>query len=252
MAIVTKSKRLLLLGGTREARELADCLKDDWRWSVISSLAGRTREPETPAGMVRVGGFGGVAGLSDYLRKQSIDLVVDATHPFAAGISQNACDASHRLGLPYVRLSRPPWYPKAGDRWQLARDIEHAVTLIAPGCNVFLTIGRQELSTFSERTDIRIVARMIEMPAEAVPTHVDLILARPPFSIAEETALIRDRQIEVLVTKNAGGESVEAKLIAARDLGIPVIMIERPSGTSAADAQSIEELMCLLDRHYAT
>ena len=251
MALTRPPLRLLLLGGTREARELAGRLADDRRWSVISSLAGRTRAPEALVGDVRVGGFGGVDGLAGYLASNDVDIIIDATHPFAEAISQNAFNAARQTGRPYLRLCRPSWQPEAGDHWLPARDVQHAAALLEPGCKVLLTIGRQELAPFLQRSDIRIVARMIEAPSEAVPLHVEIILARPPFNVADEVALIRDRRFDVMVTKNAGGCSVEAKLTAARELGLSVIMIQRPPHAPPAAAQSVDDVCRLLDQHYA-
>ncbi len=248
----TQATRLLLLGGTREARKLAERLSSDRRWAVISSLAGRTREPEALAGQVRVGGFGGVSGLETYIAQHDIELIVDATHPFAEAISHNAHVAAGKRNIRYLRLCRPAWQPGTGDCWLAARDVEQAAKMIKPRCKVLLTIGRQELGPFLQRSDIRIVARTIEEPQEPVPAHAELILARPPFSVDNELALLRGREIDVLVTKNAGGTSVEAKLTAARQLGVAVIMIERPEDAPAVDAQSVDDLMQLLDLHYAT
>lgn len=252
MASEKRSLRLLLLGGTREARELAERLAHDERWSVISSLAGRTSEPERLAGQVRVGGFGGVVGLAGYLSRNQIDVIVDATHPFAEVISHNALSAAMQTGVPHLRFCRPPWQPGVGDQWLMARDVQHAAELIDPGAHVLLTIGRQELAPFLQRDDVHVVARMIEAPEQGVPRHVEIVLARPPFTVPDELALLRDRRINVLVTKNAGGASVEAKLTAARQLGLPVIMIERPHDAPRADAETVTQLMHLLDAHHAT
>ncbi|MEM6495110.1 MAG: cobalt-precorrin-6A reductase [Pseudomonadota bacterium] len=252
MANDVEATRLLLLGGTREARELAACLAKDRRWAVISSLAGRTREPEALTGQVRVGGFGGVYGLETYLAQQTIRVLVDATHPFAEAISLNAREAAGKMNIPYLRLCRPAWQPERSDRWILASDVKNAAEMVAPGSRIFLTIGRQELAPFLQRSDVMIVARMIEAPKDPVPAHAELILARPPFSVADELATLRGKGIDVLVTKNAGGVSVEAKLEAARELGVSVIMIERPGDAPAIDAQSVDDLLGLLEQHHAT
>ena len=243
---------MLLLGGTREARELAEALSDDGRWKVISSLAGRTRDPEAVPSEIRVGGFGGMDGLAAFLKEGAIDLVVDATHPFAEVISRNAVGAAGQLGLPYLRLCRPAWRGEAGDRWQSVANVQQAADVLSPGHRVFLTIGRQKLAPFFARDDVRIVARMIEAPTVPVPPHVEIILARPPFEVSDEAELMQAREINVLVTKNAGGPSVESKLIAARNLGLPVIMIERSQNGVPVDAETVAELIVLLDRHYAT
>lgn len=252
MVQTARQSRVLLLGGTREARELAERLSEDRRWIVISSLAGRTRDPETLPSEIRIGGFGGVEGLTAYLKAEAIDLVVDATHPFAEVISRNAVDAAGQLDVPYLRLCRPAWRAGGGDKWQAVPGVQHAAEVLLPGSRVFLTIGRQELAPFFARDDVHIIARMIEAPSGPVPSHVEIVLARPPFGVSDEVELMQDRKIDVLVTKNAGGRSVESKLIAARNLGLPVIMIERSEQSIAVDAETVDELIVLLDRHYAT
>ena len=243
---------MLLLGGTREARELAEALSDDKRWKIISSLAGRTHDPEAVPSEIRIGGFGGMNGLTAYLKEEAIDLVVDATHSFAEVISRNAVDAAGQVGLPYLRLCRPAWRSEAGDRWRPVANMQQAADVLSPGHRVFLTIGRQELAPFLARDDVRIIARMIEVPTASVPPHVEIILARPPFEVSDEAKLMQSSEIDVLVTKNAGGPSVESKLIAARKLGLPVIMIERNQNGVPVDAETVAELIVLLDRHYAT
>lgn len=246
-------KRLLLLGGTRDARRLAEALAEDPRWLITSSLAGITRSPDAIAGAVRTGGFGGSAGLAHYLREQHIDVVVDATHPFATTISHNAHRAAAAFGCRYVRLARPPWQPGPDDVWVEARDVADAARRIAPASTVFLTIGRQQLAPFVVRRDIALIARMIEPPAAGIADTTTVILARPPFRLADEIALMRNHAVDVLVTKNAGGDAVAAKLAAARELGINVIMIARPAGQPPADATTVAEMLAVLaDLHHDT
>ena len=252
MAHSGRQLRVLLLGGTREARELAEALSDDGRWKIISSLAGRTRDPEAVPSEIRVGGFGGMEGIAAYLKEEAIDLVVDATHPFAEVISPNAVDAAAQAGVPYLRLCRPAWRAEPGDQWQLVPSVQRAADILSPGSRVFLTIGRQELAPFFARDDVHVVARMIEAPSDPVPPHVEIILARPPFEISDEAELMHARKFDVLVTKNAGGPSVESKLIAARNLGLPVIVIERKQNGVPVDAETVDDLIVLLDQHYAT
>lgn len=250
----SETRRLLILGGTSEARDLARALGErtangDRRWSVISSLAGRTSAPEPIAGDVRSGGFGGASGLADYIATERIDAIVDATHPFAEAISRQAAEAASATGAKYHRLVRPPWTPEPGDAWSPATTVEEAAGQLPAGAAVFLTIGRQQLAPFVTRRDIRLVARMIEPPDPPLPDSVEVILARPPFTIEAERRLLADRRIDVVVTKNAGGELVRAKLVAARALGLPVIMIERPADQLPADATTVAGILALLDHH---
>ena len=200
MAEVT---RLLLLGGTGEAADLAHALSDRPGLTVTTSLAGRTKNPRELPGEVRVGGFGGVAGLVSYLKAQAIDLVVDATHPFAEQISANAAKASAKQDVPCLRLERPPWEPGSGDRWTHVSDTEKAARTIAEGARALVTVGRQEIAPFFTREDIHVVARMIEPPAIEPPDHAEILLARPPFSFEQECALMEDKRIDVLVTKTS-------------------------------------------------
>lgn len=239
-------KRLLLLGGTREARQLAEALSSDPTWLITSSLAGITRTPDAIAGDVRTGGFGGRDGLVKYLTEHRIDVVADATHPYATTISRNAQTAAAAIGCRYLRLCRPPWQPDADDTWIGARDVADAASCIAPDASVFLTIGRQQLAPFMARRDITLVARIIEPPDSDVTDNVTVILARPPFALADEIALMRRHAVDTLVTKNAGGSAVAAKLAAARQLGLSVIMIARPEGQPPVDAETVAEMRALL------
>ncbi len=197
--------RILILGGTADARRLAARLDSDPRYAPITSLAGATRTPGEIAGTVRVGGFGGADGLANFVGDQNIALMVDAAHPFAAQISANAAQASARTGVQCLRLERPPWERRDGDNWINAGDIQEAVQAIPENARVFLTIGRKEAAAFFARKNIRLVARMIEAPDGPVPGHVDLLLARPPFTVEGEKALMRDKRITMLVAKNSGG-----------------------------------------------
>lgn len=235
-------KRVLILGGTAEARRLAEHLTADGRYDVITSLAGRTTAPETPPGTVRTGGFGGSKGLKNFLQAERINLVADATHPFAATISANAVAACADTQVPCIRLERPPWRAEPGDQWISATGISEAATTIPSGATALVTVGRQEIAPFFMRTDVHVVARMIEPPSVDIPPHAELILARPPFTLAQERALMEEKRIDVLVTKNSGGDATAAKLAAARALTRPVIMIARPPPPdvpSAATADAV-------------
>ena len=230
--------RLLLLGGTAEAITLAEALAADPRMTVISSLAGRTVAHRLPPGEVRVGGFGGAAGLAAYLRERGINLVVDATHPFAATISRHAARASAEVGVPRLQLVRPAWSPVDGDRWHQVPDMAAAAAALpALGRRVFLAVGRQELAAFAGLDDLRLIARMVEAPEDL--SGLEIVLARGPFAVADEETLFRRLGIEVVVSKNSGGEATVAKITAARRLGLPVVMIARPpaeAGDRADDA----------------
>lgn len=239
---------ILILGGTREARELAERLVDDARFHVITSLAGRTGDPEPVAGEVRVGGFGGVTGLKEFVGSARIALVVDATHPFAAQISGNAALASAETGVPCFQLVRPCWVQTADDRWSHVADIEAAAKEISSGARALVTVGRQEVAPFFARQDIHVVARMIEPLDTNLPDHAEIILARPPFSQQQERRLLEDRRITVLVSKNSGGGATYGKIKAARELGVPVIMIGRPVMRSSTTASSVDGMMTLIGR----
>jgi precorrin-6A/cobalt-precorrin-6A reductase len=241
------ASRILILGGTADARALADTLADRSDLHVISSLAGRTQAPVLPRGDVRSGGFGGADGLGTYLSDAAIDLVVDATHPFAAQISAHAHDACAAKGIPYVRLERPAWHRQTSDRWQSVTSVAAAAAALGPGETVLVTVGRQELAPFAARTDFTVIARMIEPPEIEVPAHMEILLARPPFSEADERTLFGDRSITVLVCKNSGGEATMAKLAAARTLQVPVLMVERPAKPPARTAQDAAGMVDLVD-----
>jgi precorrin-6A/cobalt-precorrin-6A reductase len=231
---------VLILGGTVEARELAAVLLSKG-FEVISSLAGATDNPLLPEGKVRRGGFGGVEGLIAYLESERITAIADATHPFAAQISQHSYEAVQQVGIPFVRLERPPWQAIAGDQWTTTPSVLAAVAALPSGARALVTIGRKEIGAFFARTDIGGVARMIEAQALPVPERWSVILDRPPFGIEQEKSLLSNHRISHLVAKNAGGAETEAKISAARELGLPVIMISRPpkpqceTRTNAAD-----------------
>jgi precorrin-6A/cobalt-precorrin-6A reductase len=236
---------VLILGGTSEARELASRLAARPGLRVISSLAGRVRDPARPAGEVRVGGFGGADGLAAWLMEQQVSAVVDATHPFAEGISANAAVACGQTGVALLRVVRPPWQPGDGDAWHEARSLAEAADLLPGlGRRVFLTTGRQGLAAFAPLRHTWFLIRCVDPPAGPMPPLREVILARGPYDAAAELELMRRHRIDVLVTKNSGGELTAGKLAAARDLGIAVVMIRRPGLAEApgcsgvADAES--------------
>ena len=218
--------RVLLLGGTAEARALAELLHP--KVDIISSLAGRVPNPALPVGPVRIGGFGGVEGLRTWLTESGVTAVVDATHPFAATITAHAASACAELDMPYVVLNRPPWDPAGAT--VVATDTEAAAIIAAKGYSrVFLTTGRSGVAAFAD-SDAWFLIRVVTAPDVAVlPPNHELVLSRGPYRYEDESELLRSRGIEVLVTKNSGGALARAKLDAARALGVDVIVIERPS-----------------------
>ncbi|MET9316276.1 cobalt-precorrin-6A reductase [Kribbella sp. NPDC003505] len=219
--------KVLLLGGTGEARELAAALAGVPRVEVVSSLAGRTSDARLPVGEVRVGGFGGASGLAGWLREHPVDAVIDATHPFAATMTANALAATREVGTPLVVLRRPGWTPAPGDNWHWADSTSAAATLLPQiGTRAFLTIGRQGLDAFAN-AGLWMLARCVD-PPDPRPTWCELILARGPFALADEQAILREHRIDVLVTKDSGGPATAAKLTATRELAIPVVVIRRP------------------------
>ncbi len=234
--------RVLILGGTAEAAGLARALAGDARVAAITSLAGRTRSPAKVPGAVRVGGFGGPEAMVEYLRQAGIGLVVDATHPFAARISRNAARACATAGVPRLLLARPPWTAQAGDNWVPVPDAAvAAAALPGLGRRVFLAIGRQELAAFAGLAGLWFLVRLVEAP-EAPPPLADyhLVLGRGPFAIEQELELLREHGIDAVVSKNSGGVGAAATSAAARDLGHPVVMIERPSAPASETAESVE------------
>ncbi|MGW3104497.1 cobalt-precorrin-6A reductase [Streptomyces sp. NPDC001100] len=221
---------ILILGGTTEARELATELavrRPEVR--VTTSLAGRVSRPGALAGEVRVGGFGGAEGLAEWLREQRVDAVVDATHPFAESITANATRAATDTGLPVVVLRRPGWRPLPGDRWHPVASLPEAADMLPGlGRRILLTTGRLGLAAFAHLSQLHFVVRSVESPEPPMPPDVEVLLARGPFTLADEAALLREHRIDVLVTKDSGGAATAAKLTAAREAGVPVVVVRRP------------------------
>ncbi len=225
-----RATRLLILGGTTEATALARALAVNEAFAPILSLAGRTRAPLASPVPVRVGGFGGAEGLARYLADERVDRLIDATHPFAARISANAALAADRAGVPILAIRRPAWEAGEGDRWIEVADMAGAAAALgATPKTVFLTIGRQEVSTFATAPHHAYVVRTIEPLDDALPVpRLTAIAARGPFDAEAEVALMREAGIEVVVSKNAGGDATQGKILAARRLGMPVVMVRRP------------------------
>ncbi len=249
MSLPARGDRILILGGTGEARELADALVGRGH-AVTTSLAGVTRSPREPAGEVRTGGFGGVEGLASYLAEARIGLLIEATHPFAATMSGHAVEAARRVGIECLRLERPEWRPQPGDRWTMVGNASEAATALPRSARVLLTIGRRELEPFFERTDLSGLLRMIEPPDFTVPEAWSVLLARPPFTLDSERSLMASQEITALVSKNSGGET-EAKLLAARELQLLVVMIQRPRKPDAPSAPTVDAMIALAEQTLA-
>lgn len=233
---------ILVLGGTAEAAKLASRLVGQGH-RIISSLAGRTRDPAKLEGEVRIGGFGGAEGLADYIAHENIGLLIDATHPFATQISDNAIIAAATTGIPFTRLERPAWVAKPGDRWKTVAALEQAVAAIPSKARVLLALGRQHIAPFSRRGDVHFVVRMIDPPE----TPLDLIdfeleLSKPG-KVDDETSFLIKKRLTHIVCRNSGGAASYAKIKAARDLGIPVVMIERPHRPAARTLPDIESVV---------
>lgn len=233
--------RVLILGGTGEAAELAARVATIPGVEAITSLAGRTREPSIPSGDYRIGGFGGVAGLAGYLCQMKIDLLIDATHPFATQISENAAEAATEVGVPRLMLIRKSWEQVSGDRWIEVDCTPAAAALPNLGKRVFLTVGRQELCHFAHLKDIWFLMRIIDPPTLDALMPPGLILCdRGPFSLHNEREILMHHQIDTIVSKNSGGVATYAKIIAARELGVQVVMVNRPSKPLGEQVTDVE------------
>ncbi|MGJ8583066.1 MAG: cobalt-precorrin-6A reductase [Marinosulfonomonas sp.] len=235
---------LLLLAGTRGAREIAQGLADAGI-AAIASLAGATRDPAEMALPVISGGFGGEAPFRDFLKAKGITAIIDATHPFAHRISARTAAVAKDLGLPYIQLMRAPWVAQDGDQWTEIASEKDAAALIPKGAVVFLATGRQTLGQFSNLTERRLICRQIDPPDGPFPfANGEFLIGRPPFSVADEVALFRKLGVDWLVVKNAGGQASRSKLDAARALKIPVAMIRRPPpldvGTVTTPEQALD------------
>ena len=228
--------RVLVLGGTSEATALAALLAEDPALSGTLSLAGVTRAPVLPRIAHRIGGFGGAGGLADWLRADRTGALVDATHPYALRISRHAALATAAVGIPLLRIERPAWTAQAGDRWVRVDTLEAAAAALGPAPRrVLLTVGSKGLAPFRQQGTHRYLVRCIDPPdPDRLPDGATLLLARGPFTLEGEMALLGEYRIERLVSKNSGGEATAPKLEAARRLGVTVVMIDRPAGTAGA------------------
>lgn len=243
---------LLVLGGTTEATALCRRLDAEGVRGCIS-FAGRVERPVRQPLPQRVGGFGGVAGLADYLRAERITHVVDATHPFAAQMSANAVAACKAADVPLIALTRAPWEQREGDRWQRVADIAGAVAALdRPASRVMLAVGRMHLSEFAPNPQHFYLLRLVDPPKEELPfPDYEVVVDRGPFTEEGDLALMRAHGIERVVSKNAGGTGASAKIAAARRLGLPVIMIDRPAIPPRTEAHCVDEVLRWLD-HPAT
>ncbi|MGW3356332.1 cobalt-precorrin-6A reductase [Streptomyces bungoensis] len=238
---------VLILGGTTEARRLAAELAGRPGLRVTTSLAGRVTRPAALDGAVRIGGFGGADGLAEWLRAHRVDALVDATHPFAGTITASAARAAAATGVPVVVLRRPGWRPGPGDRWHDTGSLAGAAAALPGlGRRVFLTTGRLGLAAFAHLADLHFLVRSVEPPEPPLPPDTDVLLARGPFTVAGETDLLRAHRIDVLVTKDSGGGATVAKLTAARELGLPVVVVRRPALPDGVTA--VPDVPAVLDR----
>jgi precorrin-6A/cobalt-precorrin-6A reductase len=248
--------RILILGGTTEASALARLMAGDRRFDPVISLAGRTASPAPQPVPSRVGGFGGADGLARWLEAEGIAAVIDATHPFAARISANAVAACARLGTPLASLTRAPWTQENGDRWTQAGSAEAAAGLLATEAQprrVFLSLGRLELGAFASAPQHDYLARLIDPPSGIVlPPRIRFIFERGPFGKSAEAALLDAERIAVIVSKNSGGAATYAKIEAAREAGLPVIMIARPQKPHGHVVHSPEQAVTWLAETFAS
>jgi precorrin-6A/cobalt-precorrin-6A reductase len=247
--------KLLILGGTTEAMALCDALAGDSRFDTLLSYAGATRTPRPPKVPYRVGGFGGGAGLAAFLREGGFDLLIDATHPFAARMKQNAVVAAGMTGLPFLAIQRPEWQPLPGDAWTMVASMaDAAVALGVEPKRVMLTIGQKDLAAFRAAPWHHYIVRSVDPPdADSLPPDVVVISARGPFREADELELLRVHRCDVLVTKNSGGSATMAKLAAARRLGVGVVMVQRPVAlVEISTAATSAEALAWLAGHLGT
>ncbi|MFD9394204.1 cobalt-precorrin-6A reductase [Streptomyces sp. NPDC060000] len=235
---------VLILGGTSEARRLAELLAADARpgLRVTNSLAGRVAAPRMPPGEVRVGGFGGSDGLAAWLGGHEVDALIDATHPFAGTMSLHAAKAAASARVPLLALRRPGWTPVAGDSWHEAGSLAEAAELLPSlGRRVFLTTGRMGLAAFTALDDLWFLVRSVDAPGVPAPSRTEVLLDRGPFTLDGERELLRRHRIDVVVTKDSGGAATAPKLTAAREAGLPVVVVRRPPGPTGVPVVTTPE-----------
>ncbi|MFZ3473708.1 cobalt-precorrin-6A reductase [Streptomyces sp. 4.24] len=244
---------VLILGGTTEARGLAQALAaaEGTPYRVTTSLAGRVASPVLPPGETRIGGFGGPAGLAEWITAHRVTHLVDATHPFAERMSFNAAGAAELSGVPLLALRRPGWSPGPGDDWHFANSLAGAAALLPGlGSRVFLTTGRMGLHSFAHLAEPWFLVRSVDPPDAPAPPRLEVLLARGPFTLDDERELLARHRIDLLVTKDSGGSATAPKLTAAREAGVPVLVVRRPPVPEGHPvAASVAEALRLL--HYA-
>jgi precorrin-6A/cobalt-precorrin-6A reductase len=235
--------RALILGGTADASLLASAIARA-RMDAVYSYGGRTRAPADQPLPTRIGGFGGVSGLADYIRREGITHVIDATHPFAAEMSRNAVAACAETGTPLIALERAPWDQASGDDWAEVADVTAAVAALpeAPA-TIFLAIGRQHIAPFATKPQHAYTLRFVDPPEAPLPFPAEMIVSRGPFALDGELEMLRARGISSIVARNSGGDGARAKIDAARMLGLPVIMISRPKLPERQRVESVAEIM---------
>jgi len=243
---------LLILGGTLEATALCQQVAEHGIRATLS-LAGRVARPKRQPLPLRVGGFGGVEGLARFLQAQGISHVIDATHPFAAQMSRNAIAACAQAGVPLVALGRAPWQAGPGDIWQHVPDIDGAVAALdRPACRVMLAVGRMHLAAFAPNPQHHYLLRLVDPPEGPLPLpDATVLVDRGPFTVEGDRALMMDHRIDLVVSKNSGGTGAVAKITAARDLGLPVIMIDRPALPERHEVHEVEAVFDWLSHHGA-
>jgi precorrin-6A/cobalt-precorrin-6A reductase len=242
-------QRILVLGGTSEARALAGAVAARGEFSITLSLAGRTKEPAPQRVPVRIGGFGGAGGLAHYLKTKDITILIDATHPYAAQISMNAARAAEEANIPLLALRRPAWTAMRGDNWVEVEDVAGAVQGLGDARRrVFVALGRKELAPFQAAPEHYYLIRSVDPPeAPLVLPHAVYIAQRGPFVESEERALLVRHAIEIIVARNSGGEAAYGKIAAARALSLPVIMLRRPALPTVPAVATVQEALTWLD-----
>lgn len=237
-----KRVKVLLLAGTSEAADIAKHMVGNERVSATASLAGVTRAPKDLGLPMRIGGFGGAEEFAAYLKDKNVDIVIDATHPFASRMTQRTVRICRELGVKYLLVQRPGWVLEAGDKWFPVKNTEAVKALIPAGSTVFLATGRQTLAQFAGMRDCRILCRVIDPPQSEFPfENGRFVIGRPPFSVREEVDFFQSEGVDWVVVKNSGGERSKSKLIAARELGLPVAMIEREDVPDCEVVSTAEE-----------
>jgi precorrin-6A/cobalt-precorrin-6A reductase len=237
-------EHILILGGTGEASALAAAVAERGLNATLS-YAGRTANPRAQPVPIRIGGFGGVSGLERHIREEGVTRLIDATHPFAATMSAHAVAAAEATGVPLIALTRPAWQPLPGDRWHTVPDIAVAVAALSgPARRVMLALGRMHVEAFAAQPQHRYLLRFVDRPdvPPALPDH-RLVVDRGPFTVEGDMRLLQEHGIDLIVCKNAGGTGAEAKIVAARRLSLPVLMIDRPFIPARATVHAVGDVM---------